>query len=165
MKVLYSFIGNICSGKSTVSEIVSKELNINHYSVDKYRVKHNAYLITEEWSAWDELTNAISKQNTALLESSGLSQNLTDIYKLFDKVVIILFECPKEILIERIVRRNNSNYSKIPFCYKTDQPIEVIVSNFETKLEKITPDFTFNSHYLTVKEITNQIIQIFNANE
>ena len=118
MKTLYSFVGNVCSGKSTISKLISEEHSINLYSIDEYRIKHNAILISEEWAAWDDLKFNISKENTAILESSGISQNVFEIYTLFDRVVIIMFDCSVDILFDRINERTKSNYPKVP-CWWT----------------------------------------------
>jgi dephospho-CoA kinase len=119
-------------------------------------------LITEEWAAWDELTSDISKNNIAILESSGLTKSATDIYKLFDKVIIILIDCPEDELVKRIVKRNNSNYIKVPFCYsRKPDSIQSAVSEFSIKLKSIHYDYNFNSNEMTVDEIVDSIESVF----
>ena len=162
MKTLISFVGNICSGKTTISKKLSKKHSIKLYSIDEYRIKHNAYLISEEWAAWDELTSDISKNNIAILESSGLSRSATDIYKLFDKVIIILIDCPESELVKRIIKRNNSNYKKVPFCYSSEsESIQSRVSKFSIKLKSIHYDYIFNSNEMTVNEIVESLGSVF----
>ena len=166
MRVLYSFVGNICSGKTTIAKAVSEKFDIDFFSIDEYRIKHNARLITEEWAAWGDLTANISKCDIALLESSGLSQNVSNIYQLFDKVIIILIDCPENVLIERLSVRNKSDYPKVPFCWQRDRlPNQKDIKRFAKKINAIIPNYTYDSHNFSVNEIVEQIRIVIKNNE
>ena len=163
MRRLISFVGNICSGKSTISNIVAKTLAIEVFSIDEFRKKHQAFLINGEWAAWDDLKQSISGKEIAILESSGLSQNVRDIYSFFDETIIVLIDCPSNILIKRIAEREASNYEPVPFCYaRKTESVEKRVADFGKLLSAIKPNFIFNSHEMDVEEISKRVIEIIN---
>lgn len=165
MKILYSFTGNICSGKTTISKIISEKRDIDLFSIDEYRIKHNAHLITEEWAAWDELTSDISKKQTAIFESSGLTKNVYNIYNRFDRVIIILLDCSNEELVRRFNERGKSNYKEVPFYLKrNDTSIENIIEGMSDRLTKINPNIIYNSEKMSVEEILKKIeTDVFNC--
>ena len=119
-------------------------------------------MISEEWSAWDELTSDIEKNDIAILESSGLSSNVTDIYRLFDKVIVVLIDCPEDVLLKRIMKRNKSSYIKVPFCFNNEStPIESRVIKFSNKLKSVRYDYIFNSNELTANKIVDSLESVF----
>ena len=159
-KTLYSFVGNVCSGKSTVSKLIASKHSIGIYSIDEYRIKHNAVLISEEWNAWDDLRTNISKEEIAILESSGISQNVDEIYSLFDKVVIIMMDCPVNIIMDRISEREKSNYPKVPCWWnRNNKPTSRMkIEEFNSKLKSlIKPDYVYSTDKMSTEEIVNQI--------
>jgi len=160
MKILYSFVGNVCSGKSTVSEIVAKKHSIALYSIDEYRIKHNAVLISEEWAAWDDLKNGISKENIAILESSGISQNINEIYSLFDKVIIIMMDCHVDVLFQRINEREQSNYPKVPCWWnrKNEPMSESKINELDSKLKSlIKANYAYSTDKMPIDKIIKDI--------
>lgn len=166
MKTLYSFVGNVCSGKSTISKLIAAKHSIGLYSIDEYRIKHNAILISEEWAAWDNLKLDISKENTAILESSGVSQNIDEIYSLFDKVVIIMMDCSIDILSDRISEREKSNYPKVPCWWNRDNKpsSKTKINDFNLKLKSlINADYIYSTDKMTIEEIVRDISLIINA--
>jgi len=166
MKTLYSFVGNVCSGKSTISKLIAAKHSIGLYSIDEYRIKHNAILISEEWAAWDNLKLDISKENTAILESSGISQNVFEIYTLFDRVVIIMFDCSVDILFDRINERTKSNYPKVP-CWWTgkNEPLSKSkINEFDIKLKSLVKaNHVYQTDKMTIEEIVDNVSRVLNA--
>jgi hypothetical protein len=150
MSVLYSLTGNICSGKSTLGRALSQKHSIPFYSIDDYRVKFNAFDIPGEEMAWKELMFDISKKETALLESSGLSENLPGVYAFFDKTVVVLLTSPVDILIHRACLRTK----KIPFCYSfKNKPLGSHIIEIDIKLKLLKYNFQLNSGQLTISEL------------
>lgn len=163
MKTLYSFVGNVCSGKSTITKALANKHSIALYSIDEYRIKHNAVLISEEWAAWDDLKLGISKENIAILESSGISQNITEIYSLFDNVVIIMLDCHVDILFQRVNEREKSNYQKVPCWWnrKNEATSESKIKELDIKLKSlIKADYVYHTDKMTKEEIIESVSSI-----
>jgi len=154
MKTLYSFSGNICSGKTSVAKILSEKHQIKCYSIDEYRIKYNATNFHREWQTWEKLQSDIIKEDKAILESSGLSENLTDIYKKFDKVIVILLKCPENILIKRAKERMN----EVPFYLASGKkPVECQIIEMEFRLRSVVYNYAYNTGNSSPGEIAEQI--------
>lgn len=158
MKLLISIIGNICTGKSAVCRQLHKQLNIPYFSIDEYRRMHNAHTIDSEWRAWDELINDISHEYTAILESSGTSVNLEDIYGKFDKVVVIKLSAPSDEIAQRFAERvSDPDYIPVPFFGRKDnEKLTDIVARMEYKLQDVHADYIMqnskgNLHFTVIK--------------
>jgi len=162
MKILYSFAGNICSGKTSVAKILSEKHQIKCYSIDEYRIFYNATNFYREWQAWEKLKSDIIKEDKAILESSGLSENLTEIYKKFDKVIVILLKCSESILIQRAKIRMNEKTSDIPFYLSSQKkPVECQIIEMEFRLMTIVYDYAYDtgnsSPFAIAEQISNNI--------
>ena len=156
MKKLFSFTGNICTGKTTITKILSGKYGISCYSIDQYRVRYNANDFHTEWEAWGKLKSDIIKEDQAILESSGLSENLTEIYNHFDTVAVILLKCNETTLIDRAKQRINNGY-EIPFFLNKNKPVECQIFDMELRLRKIVYNYIYDTSYLSPDEIVEQI--------
>ena len=76
-----------------------------------------------------DIEHFFSKQTGNLLILSGPPMQQGGFYKLFDKV--LLLRCPKEVFIERLIKRDNNSYGKNE---ELRNNILTWYENFETKM-------------------------------
>ena len=154
MRVLISFVGNICTGKTTVSKMIADYFTCNCYSIDEYRIKYSAFDKIFEAVAWDKMTDSIKNENIAVVESSGLSINIRHIYRLFDKVIVIKLFSPETIILKRIEERKLNGYVSVPFCYDSQyETKEMKVRKIEKLVSKLKFDFCINTDLNSINDV------------
>lgn len=158
MNTLISIVGNIASGKTTISELLAEQTGLPVFAVDAYRIKHQAHDITKEWDAWNDLIAEIQQHPVAILESSGLSKQVKQIYSLFDEVLIIMIDCPPRECLNRLQLRQKDGYKPVPYCYgggfETDKSK---IEGLYASLFKIQPTKTYSSYKLSAEAIAQDI--------
>jgi hypothetical protein len=158
MRTLISVAGNICSGKTTICELLSKKLDIPFFSIDDYRVRYKAFSIEGERNAWDNLVIDIAKCNMAIFESSGVSVNINKVHKVFDKIITVLIDCDDKSALRRLYEKKMKGYSLVPYPFKR-APWPETINRIGTKLDKMKYDMKFNSVKMDPELITEKIIK------
>ncbi|MEI6821467.1 MAG: hypothetical protein WCL51_06000 [Bacteroidota bacterium] len=154
MKILISFVGNICTGKTTASKMIADYFTCNCYSIDEYRIKYSAFDKIFEAVAWDKMTDSIKNENIAVVESSGLSINIRHIYRLFDKVIVIKLFSSEAVILKRIEERKLNGYVRVPFCYGSQyEPKEIKVRKIEKLVSKLKFDFCINTDVNSINDV------------
>lgn len=163
INMLISVIGNICTGKSIVCNVLMTKLKgFKYYSIDEYRSKTPSTIKGEE-KAWATMLNDFHRDSIeyhALLETSGVSKHIQKFYNRHRAMRIIKLECDPYFIFERFDKRGFKN--KLPYNYTFDESYSYI----DEKLKTVYSDHVFNSSYDTPEEITSQIITaIFKRNK
>lgn len=154
MSLLISFVGNICTGKTTVSKKIADYFTCNCYSIDEYRIKYSAFEKISEAVAWDKMTDSIKNENIAVVESSGLSINIRHIYRLFDKVIVIKLFSPESVILKRIEERKQNGYVSVPFCFDSQyETKEKKVRKLEKLVAKLKFDFCINTDINSINDV------------
>jgi broad-specificity NMP kinase len=158
---LISIIGNLCTGKSTICKILNKNYGLTYYSIDNYRIKYNAIDYKKEFEAWKNFQTDIANcQQTVILETSGLSMWMPEIYLNADELIIIKLVAPIEILEMRLLERKKNNYH-IPFYINNTNDKESIIK-FENKLQRTFSNYTFDTNIIEINKLVEFIIKIIN---
>ncbi len=158
---MIAIIGNIASGKSTVSKLLSEQLpDYVYLSIDEFRVRFRSSTKRGEANAWQAIMIAVFKNDNIIFESSGTSLHYDEIVSGFKKrggkVTVIKLECPiHESMLRRRLQLKNG-YVPPPFCYSTNLPTSV--SFIHTKLTEIKSDLTYNSMEANATEICIAIV-------
>lgn len=159
MSQLISLTGNICTGKSTVAAQLHKLTGWPVFSIDDFRIKHNAKFITEEWDAWSDLTIQCMVKEVAILDTTGLSKSALKLYYAFDRVKVVQLHAPLVTINYRIRERERSGYQWPPYCYRRNQTPWEAAMRMQPLLIKLDHDLSFNTEKLSPEQIAQRIMK------
>jgi len=144
-------IGNICTGKTTLANSLSKKNKFPLFLIDDYRFRFNPDSTFEgEFNAWTNLKKDISNQENSIFESSGTSMWFNVIIsRLKGKKIIIKLDSSRSNISERIKSR-----VQVPLPYDTSD-INKSLNHIDSKLKQIEYDFMFDTSKVSVGEIIN----------
>lgn len=160
MKTLISIIGNIKTGKSTIANLLSSEMNLPVFNFESYRAKcvsiYKGKNSTLPQNVWNVLTADIKKQNIAILDSSGVSINEPKIYGYFEHKVIIRLDCARDLSWSRL----NNEFQKM----QTPAGSKISFSHYDGMMDRraqalrnIKYDFVFDTKKLSSETIVGEI--------
>lgn len=159
MSLIISLTGNLCTGKSTVAAELHKLTSWPVFSIDDFRIKHNAVLITEEWVAWEDLITQISQAENAILETTGLPKPIHRVYDHFTNLKLVQLTAPLKVIEERLQQRKTVGYQWPPYCYNRDvDPLET-ARRIQPHCLKFTQDLIFDSVELPPESIAQRIME------
>jgi broad-specificity NMP kinase len=156
--LLISITGNICSGKSSVAEILSAKTGIPVFSIDQYRITFKAFDYDGERLAWFNLINDISRAKTAIFESSGLSANVDKVYSSFERRIIVFLDPDETILLRRLSQRRMKGYSEVPYPFKKNS-LPDSVRQMGVKFLRLRYNLKFDTEKMTPEVIADEIIK------
>ena len=159
MSQLIYLTGNICTGKSTTAAELHKLTGWPVFSIDDFRIKHNALLITEEWTAWEDLIQQISQAKNAILETTGLPKSVLRIYGHFNNFKIVQITASLKVIEQRLEQRKANGYQWPPYCYNRDSsPLET-AHRIQPQIHKFPHDILFDTEKLPPEEIAQRIMK------
>lgn len=148
-------IGNICSGKTTLSKELQKKLSdYQLISIDDYRKKYNPYgLKSREYYVYEYMMYDIEQSRKIIYESTGASKKFPEILqKVKRQKLIIKLLCSQQTCLARYQQRTEKKI----FPYKLK--IENSLAYIEQKLLSIKADLEFNTEKESIENIVNQIM-------
>lgn len=148
-------IGNICSGKTTLSKELEKELkDYQLISIDNYRKKYNPYgLESREHYVHEYMIYDIEQANKIIYESTGASKKFPEILaKIRGEKLIVKLICSQATCLARYHARNEKKI----FPYKVK--IENSIAHIEQKLLTIKADVEFNTEKESIESVCKKIM-------
>ncbi|MCP1384427.1 AAA family ATPase [Runella salmonicolor] len=109
-KFIINIVGPRATGKTTViKELLEYLPQYEVLAIDDFRLKYGSNTPMKEFNAWMELSNRINECRYIILETSGTSQNLREVYQYLKfyyelEVFTVYLEAP---LNERIRRQRD----------------------------------------------------------
>lgn len=79
--MIIALIGNVCTGKTTLGNLLSKRLNWPLLSIDDYRRQCHANNRRAEAQAWARMKLDAERFCNCIIESTGLSGRIYDVYR------------------------------------------------------------------------------------
>ncbi len=159
MSLLISLTGNLCTGKTKVANELHKLTGWPVFSIDDFRIKHNARFITAEWDAWQDLIRQISQEKNAILETTGLPKSVFRIYGHFNNFKIVQLTASLKVIEQRLEQRKANDYQWPPYCYNRDvSPLET-AHRIQPHLSKLHHDLSFNTEKTPPEEIAQRIME------
>lgn len=108
-------IGNICSGKTTASKILEKDLKMKHLCIDDMRKIHCDGTQSGENKAWSEIFKMLEKEDNLIFEFSGTGRNVRTVQRYLPKgTLVYLLEADSIVCLDRHKKRGETG---IPFIY------------------------------------------------
>lgn len=137
-----NIIGNICSGKTELINLIKKDFEIaDYFSIDEYRKKYGSFDKNSDALVWERFTEDCLESPFSVVESSGTSINFKHLRGIArTNVIVVLLECPTHICLERFKKRPVSN-SQISRKFNIEDSAEYI----EKKLTNVSADLVLNS--------------------
>lgn len=159
MKALICFIGNVASGKSSVSKIVSEAIGYRLTGIDAYRQQYNPdESRLGETAAWQALQAEVSKGGKLVLETSGTSQHFPALKFLYPgPVIVYLIRARVSTCKARHIERIKRGHIMPPFPQITGimESIEVI-----DELLKLQPFHqAYDSEEMSAEQIAGEVVQ------
>ncbi|MEI7523885.1 MAG: hypothetical protein WCJ95_06130 [Mariniphaga sp.] len=161
MKQIISITGNSCIGKSTISKILSESTGIPVFDIQYYYDQVDGSGYSRELKAWSLLEVSIKNSPFAILESSGLTGTESNIYKLFDSVLIVKLITSRTY---ELVQRYKEKLSRLEFPSETLQSghmYDLIRMRAKMYIE-LPADLVFNVLESTSESIAKAIEQNLN---
>jgi dephospho-CoA kinase len=137
-----NIIGNICSGKSELIDLIKKDFeNAEYFSIDEYRKEHGSFDKNSDALVWERFIEDCTESPFSVTESSGTSRYFKHIRGIARaNVIVVLLECPDYISLDRFKKRPISN-SQISKKFNIVDSVEYI----EKKLKNVSVDLILNS--------------------
>ena len=162
------FLGMMGSGKSSIGNLVSKELNLPFIDIDSLIIESTGMSITEIFKKKDEkyfrnleekiTLKSLKEINSVISLGGGAFINTKIRKEILDNHLSFWLNWDESILVKRI-----KGSKKRPLAFKsTDQEIKMIIkdrSKIYTKAQ-----FKINCNKLTKTEIVKKIIKIYELN-
>jgi adenylate kinase family enzyme len=111
-------IGGVCSGKTTICNILKNSFGFKYLAIDEYRQKFSDGSLEGEKLAYQNFikdVNSIESENAVVVECSGLSQYFEELET--KHCFIFHLEVGEMEAKNRQVQRELSGYKKVPFPY------------------------------------------------
>lgn len=159
-------IGNIASGKTTISKMLSKKMKVDHIELDEFRRKHNKKMTQEgEDRAREMFFRAINKKGMQIIELTGsgkVYQELKNELHQKEKFIIKL-ECDEKILLKRVKDRLKTRYvfPPLPSSWDMKSDLDGLTRGIKWIGDNIfeTPDVTVSTAKLKPEEIVVSLIK------
>lgn len=148
-------IGNVCSGKSKIVDLLLKELiDYQYISIDNYRKKYNPYgLKSREFYVYEYLAYDIENNRKIIYECTGASVKFPEVLaKVKRERLIIKLLCSQPTCLARYHQRTEQKI----FPYK--MKIENSLWHIEQKLLTIKADLEFSTEEETSGSIATKIL-------
>ncbi|BCZ46979.1 hypothetical protein psyc5s11_30460 [Clostridium gelidum] len=153
MSIAIYVCGQIASGKTTISEQLSKELNLPLFKVDDIRKSFN-----NDKDVWKELITELKVNQSYIFESTGLSKRMEQLIindiKLNRSFFIIKLICSKEKALERAKNRNVT-FPKWEYSFTLEESIEWV----DNEIKKLDADIEINTDNTESRDVVQSIIQ------
>ena len=153
MSIAIYVCGQIASGKTTISEQLSKELNLPLFKVDDVRRSFN-----NDKDVWKEIITELKVNDSYIFESTGLSKRMEQLIindiKLNRSFFIIKLICSKEKALERSKNRNVT-FPKWEYSFTLEESIEWV----DNEIKKLDADIEINTDNTESRDIVQSIIQ------
>ena len=162
MRKIISIIGNSCIGKSTISKILSESTGIPVFDIQEYYDKCEGTGHSRELKAWLMLEMDIKDSPSAILESSGLTGKESNIYKLFDKKIIVKLVSSTTY---QLVQRYKEKLSRLEFSSET-MPIchmKELIRARSKMYDTLKADLVFDVQQINSESIAFAIEQHLNS--
>lgn len=169
MKKNIILIGMMGAGKSTIAKALSNKLNYEFIDTDERIEKENKKTITQIFKLYGEahfrkleaetIKKLMSLDKKVISTGGGSFQNIENIKNLKQIGIVFYLQTPIEISYERI--KNSTNR---PLLLKGNplKSIENLLFEREKNYQKA--DFIIETNNKTIEQITEEIIQVYNAN-
>ena len=148
-------IGGVCSGKTTICNILKNSFGFVYLAIDDYRLNFSDGSLQGEKLAYQKFikdVNSIESEKPIVIESSGLSQYFDELETV--RRFIFHLEVSELEAKFRQVERELSGYKKVPFPYIFNE-----ITSFEDYMSKFPyTEFTYiNSEIYNPEKIALSI--------
>lgn len=115
-------IGNIGSGKTTLSQKIAKKTGFTLFSIDDFRRKFNLTQdVFGENQAWSVFSIAVLQAENCIVDCTGTSKSyLALITQCFSRKLVIKMPASPDQCLKNIDKRNQSGYHNPPMPYDFD---------------------------------------------
>lgn len=117
-------------------------------------------MIDGEWEAYDNFIADAKICDIAMIESSGLSKSLEQIYKQFDRVIVIKLSCSLDVIEQRLTARKTNGYVRVPYYKNKENHISTLKLKM---LQKSKNDIPCDYHYDTSSTSIDSVINDLSA--
>lgn len=118
MSLLINIIGNVATGKSTLSKALASNLDIPHISIDGFRKRYYNGSIEAEQKAQDALIYALIRPQLIILEHSGTGRYRYVYQRTFDTTITIMCKQPSATIRRNIENRTEAHDPYIPLAWQ-----------------------------------------------
>jgi adenylate kinase family enzyme len=148
-------IGGVCSGKTTICNILKNSFGFKYLAIDEYRQKFGDGSLEGEKLAYQKFiqdVNSIESESPIVVECSGLSQYFDELETV--RRFIFHLEVSEIESKFRQVQRELNGYKKVPFPYLFNE-----MTSFEDYMSKFPyTEFTYiNSEFYNPEKIALSI--------
>lgn len=164
MKII--IIGNICSGKTTISKMLAKQFKVEHVELDEYRRKHNRLrTIDGENKAKRLFIDRANGHQKSIVEITGSGKTF-DMIKRSAELTICL-EASNATIKKRVRERLESKKYRMPPFPKewgadfngTKEAMYRFIDFCNEALLDCSRDMTLNTDELTISEVCDEIVK------
>lgn len=152
MSISIYICGQIASGKSTISEELSKELKLPYFKIDRYREK-----FTNDKDAWHEIINELKVTDSYIFESTGLSKRMEQLIindiKFNRKFFVVKLVCSKETALMRVKTRGYT-FPKWEYSISIEESIQWV----DKEINKLDADLEIDTDKISINVAIKCII-------
>ena len=145
----------MCAGKTTVGKELSRATGLDFISIDDQRFKYNAVNIRRERKAWDALAAQARRYKNVIVESSGLSGRIHDVYRAHaSRRLVVMLTAPISVLLERYAERS----VHAPFYMQTARPIEDEIERMDVLMRRVKHNLRYDTSKDDVVSIVGELV-------
>ena len=111
-------LGNVGSGKTSLSQCIHKEFGLPHFNIDQFRIKNcpNGWTPAGETLSWKEFDSKIINNNISIYETCGTVSFEKNLKKISSSLIIMLTVDKTIAFNRKLAQMKDPNFEKAPFC-------------------------------------------------